>query len=81
MRNAIRGLFQLLVLAALAWGAWWGWQAWDGAQRPAAPARVLDIDKACRLDADSGQCICRHERTGERLSVPYDECRRLARGR
>jgi len=82
MRKPLRGLFRLLVLAALAWAAWWAWQAWGGAWRAAeAPAAVLDIDKECRIFADTEQCMCRHARTGERLSVPYDECRQLARGR
>jgi hypothetical protein len=40
---------------------------------------VLDIDKKCRIFADTRQCLCRHSRTNERLSIPYDECASLAR--
>ena len=42
---------------------------------------VLDIDKLCRVYADTGQCLCRHGRTHERLSIPYEECVSLARKR
>lgn len=80
MRKGIQFLFNLAILAALAWGAWWAWQAFSGGGRPAAaPGQVLDIDKQCRVVADTGQCLCRHARTGERLQVPYDECVTLAR--
>ena len=80
MRRLMGNLFSLLVLAALAWAAWWAWQTFTAADRaPATPTEVLDIDKQCRVFADSGQCVCRHWRTDERLSVPYDECVRLAR--
>ena len=40
---------------------------------------VLDIDKRCRVYADTGQCLCRHRRTNERLSLPREECVSLAR--
>jgi hypothetical protein len=81
-RTMISGFFNLLVLAAVAWGAWWAWQTFSGSGRgAAAPAEVLDIDKQCRVFADSGQCVCRHKRTEEHLSVPYDECVTLARKR
>ena len=80
MRKMFYGLLNLLVLAALAWGAWWAWQTYSAPEPTAAgPANVLDIDKKCRVFADSGQCMCRHRRTDERLSVPYDECVELAR--
>ena len=42
---------------------------------------VLDIDKLCRVYADTGQCLCRHSRTNERLSIPHEECSSLARTR
>lgn len=82
MRNTIRRLFEVLVLAALCWAAWWSWQTFGNERRAdSAPAEVLDIDKDCRVFADSGQCICQHARTGAPLSVPYRECRELARRR
>ena len=80
MRKLISGLFQILVLAAVAWGVWWAWQAFSSTGRT-TPTAVLDIDKQCHVFADSGQCVCRHRRTEERLSVPYDECVKLARKR
>ena len=80
MRKLISGLFQILVLAAVAWGVWWGWQAFSSTGRT-PPAKVLDIDKQCRVFADSGQCICHHRQTEQPLSVPYDECVVLARKR
>ena len=82
MRKLFYGLFNLLVLAALAWAAWWAWQNYSTPGPAAArSADVLDIDKRCWVIADTGQCICRHRRTDERLSVPYDECVELARKR
>jgi hypothetical protein len=39
---------------------------------------VLDIDKLCRVYADTGQCLCRHRRTHQRLSIGYEECVSLA---
>ena len=80
MRRMMIGLFNLLLLAALVAAAWWAWQAFIAPGRAVAtPTEVLDIDKRCRVFADSGQCVCRHRRTGERLSVPYDECVERAR--
>ena len=82
MRKLIQGFFNLLVFAALAGAAWWSWQTFsDRGRTTAAPAAVLDIDKQCHVFADSGQCVCRHRRTDEPLSVPYDECVELARKR
>jgi len=81
MRKLVSGLFQILVLAAVVWGAWWAWQNFSGAGRTSAAADVLDIDKQCRVFADSGQCICHHRQTEQPLSVPYDECVALARKR
>jgi len=40
---------------------------------------VLDIDKECKMDADTGRCLCRHRRTGEKLSLRYEECVAMAR--
>ncbi len=80
MRKGIQLLFNVAILAALAWGAWWAWQAYTSSGRTtAASGEVLDIDKQCNVIADTGQCLCRHARTGERLQVPYDECVVLAR--
>lgn len=80
MRKGISGAWNILVLAAVAWGAWWAWQAISGGPKSTAPpGPVLDIDKQCRIAADTGQCICRHAQTGERLSLPYEECRERAR--
>lgn len=82
MRKLVQFLFNVALLAALAWGAWWAWQAFSGGGRSAAASgQVLDIDKQCRVAADTGQCLCRHARTGERLQVPYDECVALSRKR
>lgn len=80
MRKGIYGLFQVLVLAGLVWAGWWAWQTFAGGdRRGAAQAEVLDIDKDCRVFPDTGQCVCRHARTGERLALPYGECRERAR--
>ena len=58
--------------------AYHGYTASDQGQEQ---LEVLDIDKLCRVYADTGQCLCRHSRTHERLSIPYEECVSLARKR
>ena len=77
-----KGIFLafLIIAAALMYKpvlrAYHGYTAGDQGQEQ---LEVLDIDKLCRVFADTGQCLCRHRRTNERLSLPYEECVSLAR--
>ena len=65
-----------IVVAVLAYKAvlW----AYEYHQKTEAAAQqqqeILDVDKECWKDADTGRCFCRHRRTGERLYLSYDEC-------
>ena len=66
----------VLVYKAAMW-AYQGYQAGGQVQQQ----QVLDVDKICNMTADTGQCVCRHRRTEERLSIPYEECRSRASGK
>lgn len=79
VRNLALWMFRIVVLVLAMKLAWWAYQTY----RPGAPAdrlpEVPDVDKECHVIPDTGQCICRHRWTNERLSVPYRECVALAR--
>jgi hypothetical protein len=80
MKNLLKLIGWLIALAILAKAGLWAWDNFTNDSRPAPRQQVLDIDKDCRMDADSGSCICRHRQTGERLKIDYSECVSLARG-
>jgi hypothetical protein len=74
MRNVIYWIFRIIVLALTIKLALWAYQTfWEGSQG-GVQAEVLDIDKICRIDSDSGRCICRHRQTNELLKISYEEC-------
>ena len=79
LRNVAVWMFRIILIVLAIRFAWWAYQNY----RPDAPAarqpEVPDIDKECRVIADTGQCICRHRWTNERLKVPYKECVALSR--
>jgi hypothetical protein len=79
MRRVVQGLFNLAMVGAVAGAAWWAWQAFTDSPRGAGAGQVLDVDKQCNMVADTGQCMCRHRATNERLAVPYEECVERAR--
>ena len=56
----------------------WSYDFYTARSRAATEQEIVDIDKQCILDADTGRCICRHKRTGQRLKLPYDECKSRA---
>lgn len=80
MKNLLNIIAWFIVFALAAKGIMWAYEEFGGGGRTASGAEVVDIDKDCRQDADSGQCICRHRRTGERLKIDYGECVSRARG-
>ena len=63
----------VLAYKAAMW-AYQGYQAGGQVQQQ----KVLDVDKICNVTADTGQCVCRHRQTNQRLSIPYEECRSQA---
>jgi hypothetical protein len=79
MRQAITWLIRIAVVVLLVKAGMWGYEQLPASGRQQPQQQVLDIDKACRIFADSGQCVCRHRRTNRVLDIPYDECVSLAR--
>lgn len=79
VRNAIRWLIWMFVLALAIKFAWSFYQSYRLQEEPTAHRQeVPDIDKECRVIPDTGQCLCRHRWSNERLTVPYRECVALA---
>ncbi len=83
MRILIR-LLILIIVALLAYRvALWAFEEFQPRQKPRQQSNqqkeVPDVDKVCKVIADTGQCVCRHRNTNERLSLPYDECVSRAR--
>lgn len=81
MRKLVRTLGLVILIIILSKVVLWAWGEFLAGRQSGSQQQTLDIDKDCRMDADTGSCICRHRRTGERLSIPYDECVSLVRGR
>ena len=70
-----------IIAAVLAYkAAMWAYQGYQ-ADGQVQQQQVLDVDKICNVTADTGQCACRHRKTNQRLSIPYEECRSLASGK
>jgi hypothetical protein len=71
-----KGIFWVIwiIAAVLAYkAAMWAYQGYKTGDQ-AQQQKVLDIDKLCIVTADTGQCVCRHRKTNQRISVPYEEC-------
>lgn len=79
MRQAITWLIRIAIVVLLVKAGMWAYEQRPSGGRTQPQEQVLDIDKACRIFADSGQCVCRHRRTNQVLAVPYNECVALAR--
>jgi hypothetical protein len=70
-----------IIAAMLAYkAAMWAYQGYQAGEKAQQPQQILDIDKLCSVTADTGQCVCRHRQTNQRLSIPYDECVSRASG-
>ena len=77
MRKGI-SLALWIIAAVLAYkAAMWAYQDYQ-ASGQVQQQQVLDVDKICNVTADTGQCVCRHRQTNQRLSIPYEECRSRA---
>lgn len=81
MRKIIRFMTLLFIVISLGGVALWSLDRFRAGSPKETRQQVLDIDKECRMNADTGSCVCRHRRTGERLSIPYRECVNLVRSR
>ena len=80
MKNLLNIIAWIIVFFLVYKGLMWAYGEFGGGKHSASQQQVLDIDKDCRMDADSGSCICRHRQTGERLKIEYNECVSLVRG-
>lgn len=83
MRFIIR-LLTWIIIALLAYKvALWAFEEFQSRQQftkqSTQKKEVLDTDKVCKVIADTGQCVCRHRKTNDRLALPYDECVSRAR--
>jgi hypothetical protein len=81
VRKAIYWAVQIIVLALLIKFGLWAYQNYRADGRGQEQQEVLDIDKECLMDADTGFCVCRHRWTQERLKVSREECVSLTQGR
>ena len=70
-----------IIAAVLAYkAAMWAYQGYQAGGQ-VQQQEVIDADKICSVTADTGQCVCRHRQTMQRLSIPYEECRSRATGK
>jgi hypothetical protein len=80
LRKGIFWAFRIMVLAIAVKVALWAYENYrpDGRLQQQRQ-EVLDVDKRCLADVDTGFCVCRHRRTNERLDLPHEECLQRAR--
>ena len=79
VRKGIYWALRIIALVLTIKLALWAYQIYRAGDQGRQQLEVLDIDKLCRMYADTGQCFCRHRWTNERISMPYEECVSLAR--
>jgi len=73
MRKGI-SLVLWIIAAVLAYKAtMWAYQGYQAGGQ-VQQQQVLDVEKICNITADTGQCVCRHRQTNQRISIPYEEC-------
>jgi hypothetical protein len=83
MRIVIRLLIWIIVARLAYKVGLWAFEEYQqrqqSGQRPVQQQEIHDSDKVCKVIADTGQCVCRHRKTNDRLSLPYEECVSRAR--
>ena len=79
MRKGIYWILWIIVAVLAYKAAMWAYQGYQAGEQ-AQQQQVLDIDKICSVTADTGQCVCHHRQTNQRLSIPYEECVSRASG-
>ena len=78
MKQLIRWVTWAVAAVIVYKAALWSYDVYQERNRAPTQQEIAGIDKKCRMDADTGRCICRHKRTGEPLRLPYDECKSRA---
>jgi hypothetical protein len=78
MKRVIRWVMWVITAVVVYKAALWSYDIYRERSRTPTQQEIADIDKLCRMDADTGRCICRHKRTGEHLKLPYEECKSRA---
>jgi hypothetical protein len=83
MRIVIRLLIWIIVALLVYKVGLWAYEEYQprlkSGPRSGRQEEIHDSDKVCKVIADTGQCVCRHRRTNDRLSLPYEECISRAR--
>ena len=79
VRKGFNWALQIIAIALAIKFGLWAYQSYRAGNQGHQQLEVLDVDKLCKMDADTRQCICRHRRTNKRISVPYEECVSRAR--
>jgi hypothetical protein len=79
MRKVLSWVFLIFFAAVIYKAATWSYQASKTEDPSTVQGEVFDVDKDCSKTADTGACICRHKRSGERLNLPHSECEERAR--
>jgi len=78
VRKAIYWTVRVIAILLTIKLALWAYQNYWPGDQGHQQQEVFDIDKLCKMDADTGLCMCRHRRTNERLTIPHEECVSLA---
>lgn len=78
MKRVIRWVMWVITAVVVYKAALWSYDIYRERSRTHAQQEIAEIDKLCRMDADTGRCICRHKRTGEHLKLSYEECKSRA---
>jgi hypothetical protein len=75
MKNVIRWVIWVVLAVLIYKAALWSFDSYKARNRAPVQQKIPDIDKDCKMDADTGRCVCRHKRTGEPIKLPYEECK------
>lgn len=78
MKKVIRWIMWAVTAIIVYNAGLWSYDFYMARNRAATEQEIVEIDKECILDADTGRCICRHKRTGQHLKLSYEECKSRA---
>ena len=74
VRKIIYWVLWIIAAAFVYKAAMWAYQGVKAGEQPQQQEELHDLDKICRVIPDTGQCVCRHRETEQRIFLPYDEC-------
>lgn len=74
MGKVIYGALWIIAAALALKLALWAYQGYGAGGEQHQLQEVFDHDIICTMNADTGQCLCHHHETGQRISISYDEC-------